>query len=281
MTPHFSSLTAAYQLHFYLSFKTQYCRPLMNAASHALVHDVLSEVCARESYHLLDADLAEDNLRLLLSLNPQQAVSKVVNMLKGNLSRQYGLVLPNQLSAQNCRSLWARGYFARSSGKVNLESARKYVESQASHHGYKGRWTGKLKFRNPDFRSPAFTLQHSLCMLDYHLVLATQNRLPIFDEAISQELIKFVMVIGRKHQFVVDRIGIMPDHMHLLLEAIPSLSPENCVRAILDNTRHWMTKHYSGVLKEMAAWDVWEPSFYAGTVGEYSTAQVRQFLRMN
>jgi REP element-mobilizing transposase RayT len=89
------------------------------------------------------------------------------------------------------------------------------------------------------------------------------------------------MAIGRKHHFAVDRIGVMPDHMHLLIESVPSLSAEECVRAVLENTRHWMTKHYSGVLRQMNAWNVWEPSFYAGTVGEYSTAQVRQFLKMS
>ena len=281
MTPHFASLNAAYQLHFYLWFKTNYGRPLLTENSRLLVQEVLAEVCARESYHLLDTDCAQDNLRLLVSLNPRQPVSKVVNMLKGNVSRQFGLAFPTQLKAQNCPSLWARGYFARSSGKVEIERVRQYLESQVAHHGYKGTWTGKLTFRNPNFKSPAFKLEHSFCMLDYHLVLATQDRLPLFDEEIASKLINYVLAIGRKHRFVVDRMSMMPDHVHLIVEAVPSLSAEACVLAILENTRHWMTKRYTGVLKEMDAWNVWEPSFYAGTVGEYTTAQVRQFLKMN
>lgn len=282
MTPHVSSLTAAYQLHFYLWFKTRYRRPLLlGDNSQSLAHAVLGEVCAREDYHLLEVDIAKDNLRLLISLNPQQAISKVANMLKGNVSRRFGLAFPHLLKAQNCPTLWAKGYFATSSGKVNIEGARQYLEAQASHHGYKGEWTKKLSFRNPDFKSPAFSLEHSLCILDYHLVMATKKRLPLLDEEIAPELFKYVIAIGRKHHFAVDRISVMPDHMHMIVEAIPSLTPEKCVQAILENTRLWMTKHYWSVLKQMDAWDVWEPSFYAGTVGEYSTAQVRQFLKMN
>jgi REP element-mobilizing transposase RayT len=69
--------------------------------------------------------------------------------------------------------------------------------------------------------------------------------------------------------------------MHLILEAMPSVSIHECVLAILNNTRYWMEKKYSGVLKQIDARDVWHPSFYAGTVGEYSTAQVKQFLGRN
>jgi REP-associated tyrosine transposase len=265
-----------------LWFKTHYRRPLLlTENTRSLVYDVLSEVATREDYHLLDTDIGQDNLRLLISLKSSQSVSDAVKLLKGNVSRQFGLVFEDKLNAYRCRSLWAKGFFARSSGKVNLTRARNYLDSQAVHHGYKGTWTRELSFRNPAFRSPAFKLAHSLCMLDYHFVVATQDRLPLLDEGIAPRLFEYIMAIGRKHHFAVDRIGVMPDHMHLIIESVPSLSAEECVRAVLENTRHWMTKHYSGVLRQMNAWNVWEPSFYAGTVGEYSTAQVRQFLKMS
>jgi len=94
----------------------------------------------------------------------------------------------------------------------------------------------------------------------------------------APNLFDYVIAIGEKHNFAIDRIGLLPDHVHLVIEATPKVSVEQCVLAILENTRHWMTKHYSGMLKQTGAWDVWQPSFYAGTVGEYSTAQVKRFL---
>ena len=280
MIPHFSSLTPAFQLHFYLWFKTYRRRPLLiGPEAQSLVNRVLGEVCGRQDYHLLDTDIDKDNVRLLLSLKPPQSISETVRFLKGNVSRQFGLAFSDQLKASDSRSLWAQGYFARSSGKTNLEAARVYVDSQASHHGYCGDWTKPLKFRNPNFESPAFKFDHVVAILDYHLVVVTQNRMPLFDEAMAPGLFDFIMTIGQKHYFAVDRIGLLPDHMHLIVQAVPSLSAHACVLAILENTRHWMTKRYNGALKQLNAWNVWEPSFYAGTIGEYSTAQVREFLR--
>jgi putative transposase len=279
ISPPFKALTAAYQLHFYLCFKTHYLLPLLaGEAEHSLVENVLEDVCARAQYHLLESQITVDHLRLLLSMKPDQTVSRAVKMLKGNLSRQFGIAFPDQLKSHKADTLWARGYFASSSGKVNLDAARKYVEAQADHHGYQGAWTSSLKFRNLDFKSPAFELEHCVCKLNYHVVLVTKSRVSIFDETIAPRLFEYVMRVGRKREFVVDRVGLLPDHFHLVIEVVPSLSIHDAVLALLNNTFQWLLKHYSGVVKQTGAWDVWQPSYYAGTVGEYSTAQVKRFL---
>src|SRR5947208_1173277 len=139
------------------------------------------------------------HLRLLLSLTPEQTISRAVKMLKGNLSRQFGRAFPDRLKRHQSRTPLAEGYFARSSGKVNLDLARKYLDAQTSHHGYKGAWTKPLKYRNPVFKYPAFQLPHSVCMLDYHLVFVTKSRTAVFHETIAPQLFQYVMAVGRKH----------------------------------------------------------------------------------
>jgi putative transposase len=278
-SPFFKALEAAYQLHFYLVFKTKYLHPLLaDPAQKSLVHNTFETVCSREDYHLLDTSITPNHIKILVSLKPQQTISNLVQKVKGNLSYQFGVESRDLLRRFDIKSFLASGYFARSSGKVNLEAARRYVETQAAHHGHKGEWIKPLSCRNATFRSPAFKLAHCFCILDYHVVLATQSRISVFDEAIAPSLFEYLMSVGNKHGFVLDRMGLMPDHIHLILEGIPTLSIEECVRAILNNTHHWMTKQFWGVLKETGAWDVWQPSFYAGTVGAFSTAQVRRFL---
>jgi len=197
-----------------------------------------------------------------------------VQMLKGNTSRQFGISFNHQLEHYRSRTLWSTGYYARTSGKVDLEKARAYVDAQVRHHEYQGQWTESLSFRNPHFSSPVFQIAHSVCILNYHIVLATQQRLALFDEAIAPNFFKYAMAVGNKHGFAIDRMGVMPDHVHLTMEARPDISPEQCVLALLENTRYWMTKNYYGVLKQTNGWDVWEPSYYVGSVGDYSTAQV-------
>jgi REP element-mobilizing transposase RayT len=273
MNPHFKALDAAYQLRFYLCLKTKYLKPtLATPEAQTLTRQVLAEVCERRKYHLLETQLSQDHLRLLISLRPHHTVAETVRMLKGNLQYRFGkepeLVAP-----------LAKGYFARSVGTVEVDRVRKYVDNQVAHHGYQGDWTKPLNYVNEDFVSPAFNFAHNVSMLDYQLVFVTQDRRQLFDESMAPRLFEYLLAIGRKHHFVVDRIGLLPDHLHLLIEGIPSVSVEQYAFAIMNNTRYWMERCYVGVLKQTKGWDVWRPSYYAGTVGEFTTVQLNHFLR--
>jgi len=194
-------------------------------------------------------------------------------MLKGNLQYQFG-------KCSSPKVQLGGGYFARSVGNVDLERVRQYVDDQIPHHGYTGEWGTALKFHNEAFTSPAFTFAHHVSILNYHLVFATQNRISLFDEVIAPNLFQYLLRISKKHQFEIDRVGVLPDHLHLVVEGIPGMSVADYALAIMNNTRHWMTQKYSGVLKEMNGWDVWRPSYYAGTVGEFTTAQLASFLKL-
>ena len=270
MKPHLTALEAAYQLHYYFWLKTYRRQPLITPEVGVLAKTVLDDVCARHEYHLLESDIAKDSLRILVSLKPTQTVSQTIKMIKGNLQYQFGKMRNGKLLAE--------GYFARSSGKVDLERVRQYVDNQTIHHGYKGDWTQELKYQNHNFSSPAFSFERCVSILNYHLVFSTQGRIPLFDEAIARGLFDYIVQVGKKHSFAIDRIGLLPDHIHMIIEGIPSISVEDYTFAILNNTRYWMEKNYFGVLKETNAWDVWQPSYYAATLGEYTNTQINSFL---
>ena len=131
---------------------------------------------------------------------------------------------------------------------------------------------------NPNFKSAAFNFDHCVCILNYQIVLVTKFRTHLLDDHIAPRLFEYIIAIGKKHGFAVDRMGLGPDHVHLIIEARPDVSVQDCALALFNNTRYWMEEEYWGVLKQANCWDVWQPSFYAGTVGEYSTAQIREFL---
>ena len=194
MNPHLTALEAAYQLHYYLWFKTHYLQPfLASADQRQWAKFVIADTCKRHDYSLLESDFDSTHLRLLISLQPKHTVSQAVKLLKGNLQYQFGKTFDGE-------KLLGRGYFARTAGRVDLERARNYVTSQLTHHGYRGEWTKPLKFRNTAFSSPAFSFEHYYTILNYHLVFATQSRLPIFDEVIGPRLFDYIIAVGKKHQ---------------------------------------------------------------------------------
>ena len=48
---------------------------------------------------------------------------------------------------------------------------------------------------------------------------------------------------------------------------------------LMNNSWAMMNRRFWGVLDQTGAWGVWDPSFYAGTIGDVTTAEVKAYLR--
>lgn len=84
LTP-YTSLSWAFQLHYYLCFRTHRRRQLFDSNEN---EGFIAEICERHEYHLLDWQRYRDQWRCLLSLLPNQNIAKTVQTLKANSSRE-------------------------------------------------------------------------------------------------------------------------------------------------------------------------------------------------
>src|SRR5690242_8077309 len=165
LTP-LTTLTWAYQLHYYLCFRTRCRRTIFSSeASIKLLSELIEQISIREAYHVLEQNSYPTQLRCLLSLRPGQTVAKAIQILKANSSRElartFGLSAP----------VWAVGYLARSSGAVRTSAVREYLDSQPTHHGYQSRVLPPVyRFRVSE---PAvLKAQHAAFELTHHLVFS-------------------------------------------------------------------------------------------------------------
>src|SRR5690242_8879525 len=110
-----SNLHWAYQLHYYLCFRTHRRRPsLASEAQKEFFAATLGEITNRHGYHLLQSKAYPDHVRCLVSLRPEQSIAEVIKTIKVNFAREYNI----QFAATP--PFWARGYLARSIGRVRL-----------------------------------------------------------------------------------------------------------------------------------------------------------------
>ena len=268
----FTELRWAYQLHYYICFRTRWRRAQFGENDKRdLVARFVAEVCGNHDYHLLQQKVYPDHLRCLVSLKPDHAISRVVNKLKSNVSRQFcaeiGLEPP----------LWATGYLARSVGRVRIQAVKQYLAHQAEHHGY------GMRLNPPVFRYRAkepvvLRAEHAVFDLSHHLVLATRYRRSIFQSDLGNELINYWVRVALRHGFAIDEATVLPDHVHMLVRLPTKLSIEECAMALMNNSQHWMGKQHAHALVREGVDRVWEPSAYAGTCGIVTTAQVKAFL---
>ncbi len=266
------TISWAYQLHYYLCFRTRRAAAVFNTPEHVEAIDVaLREICEQHDYHPLQSKVYPDHLRCLLSLRPAQTISKVIQTIKANSARlfnaQFGLAPP----------LWGRGFLARSVGRVRLSVVKQYINGQAEHHGYEKRVRPPVS-RYSSEEAVTLSAAHASFDLNHHLVFATRYRRGVFDSALGASLIQYWQRVASARGFAIDRVTCVPDHTHLLVRTAPKLSIEECALALLNNGQYFVGKHGPEAMIQAKIEQLWQASAYAGTTGKVTTALVKAFL---
>ncbi len=122
---------AVYDLKYHVVWITKYRKALLTGAVGLRVRELLRQTCASLDVYIVKGHIAKDHVHLLVSVPPKIAVSDLVKRLKGRSSRK--LLQENEVLRQVLwgRHLWARGYFAASTGNVTDEIVAEYIEKQA------------------------------------------------------------------------------------------------------------------------------------------------------
>ena len=273
--PLFEDLASAYQLHYYICVRTKLNKPIFTAPIRAGFQPHLESICQQYGYHPLRWKVYEDQFRVLLSLRPEHWLADVVGRLKGNLSR----LLRKDHKGLSAGRVWSRGYLAKSIGKVDQTTVSTYIANQAAHHGYVGGAASLVCSYDGMAALPElWRHNHATFNLSHHLVLETQYHKDVFDHVTGQSLIDYWLRVAKRKGFEIGQIRILPNHAHLFVCLFPTMSALECVRTLMNNSWAMMSKRYWSVLKQTDVWNLWEGSFYAGSTGNVTTAQVKSYL---
>lgn len=275
-TTPFNSPHAAYQLHYYICLRTKLNKPVFTPSIRASLDNHLNAICDYCRYHVLERNSEENHLRLALSVRPEHSIAEAVKRIRGNLSRllcaEYAELEPGRL--------WSQGYFVKSIGKVEESVIARYIATQAEHHGFTGSSASLVcEYDEPGTPPTLCFRNHVAFNLTHHLVLDTQRHAHVFDDVTGKSLIEYWLRVAEKKAFQIAQIRVLPNHSHLRVRLRSTMSALECVLALMNNSWAMMNRRFWGVLKQTDAWDVWEPSFYAATTGDVTTAEVKAYLR--
>jgi REP-associated tyrosine transposase len=121
---------ATYDLKYHLVWITKYRKKVLRGQVAIRLRELIRQTCATLEVYIDSGHIAVDHVHLLVSVPPQVSVSDLMQRLKGRSSRKM-LEEFGELNRQFWgRHLWARGYFAASSGNVTDEIIKQYIESQ-------------------------------------------------------------------------------------------------------------------------------------------------------
>ena len=110
--------------------------------------------------------------------------------------------------------------------------------------------------------------------LKYHLVWVPKYRKKILEEEMREYLKGIFEKIAQEYEFEIDTIGIMEDHVHILIEAPPSYSPSQVVQVLKSISARELFKKFPKVKKMMWSGKIWNEGYFVRSIGDKVTADV-------
>ncbi len=121
---------SVYDIKYHLVWITKYRKPVLQGEVAERVRELVREQCKTMDIEIISGHVSKDHIHLLVSVPSHHSVSKVMQKIKGKTSHKMLMEFKTLQRKFWGRHLWARGYFAASSGNVTDEVIMKYIEEQ-------------------------------------------------------------------------------------------------------------------------------------------------------
>jgi len=121
---------SVYELKYHVVWITKYRKRVLSSLIGKRLREILKESCMSLDVEIIKGHVSSDHVHMLVSVPPSISVSNLMKSLKGRSSRK----LMNEFRVLKRefwgRHLWARGYFACTTGNVTDEIIKDYIENQ-------------------------------------------------------------------------------------------------------------------------------------------------------
>lgn len=114
---------------------------------------------------------------------------------------------------------------------------------------------------------------HNVTVLIYHLVFPAKYRRVVFDEQVDEVLCEICLDIENRYQMKFLEIGTDQDHVHFLVQSVPTYRVTNLVTMIKSLTAREIFKRCPQVKKKLWGGEFWSDGYFASTVGRYGNEE--------
>ena len=115
---------------------------------------------------------------------------------------------------------------------------------------------------------------HNVTVLLYHLVFPAKYRRAVFDADVDEVLRAVCLEIGKRYQMKFLEIGTDRDHVHFLVQAVPTYSVSRLVTVIKSITAREIFRRCPQVKRQLWGGEFWTDGYFAGTVGKHGNETV-------
>ena len=111
-------------------------------------------------------------------------------------------------------------------------------------------------------------------MLLYHIVCPAKYRRKVFTEEVEKTLKDICVGISERYEINFIEIGADKDHVHFLIQGIPSISVTSIVKIVKSITAREIFLKHKEIKRLLWGGNLWTSGYYANTVGQYGNEKV-------
>ena len=117
---------------------------------------------------------------------------------------------------------------------------------------------------------------HNVSLILYHLVCPVKCRQKVFTKETEDTLKNICWGIAQRYEITFVEIGADEDHVHFLIQSVPTLSPTKIARIIKSITAREMFDRHAELRKTLWGGRFWTSGFYVNTVGKSGNEEAIQ-----
>ena len=114
----------------------------------------------------------------------------------------------------------------------------------------------------------------------YHMVFPAKYRRAVIDEQVDEVLKEVCLAISARYQMKFLEIGTDKDHVHFLIQSVPTYSVTKIVRMLKSVTAREIFRRCPQVKKQLWGGEFWTDGFFASTVGKHGDeAMISKYVK--
>lgn len=124
------------------------------------------------------------------------------------------------------------------------------------------------------------SLNHSKFIITYHIIFVCKYRKKLLTRY-REDIKQILFDISKKYDFIIEEMEVDKDHIHIMVESVPKVSPLQIVRVLKQQSTIQIWRIYK---KELGKYywkenTFWTDGYFCSTIGEVSSKTLKHYIQ--
>ena len=121
---------------------------------------------------------------------------------------------------------------------------------------------------------------HNVTVLIYHYVCPAKYRRAVIDPKVDEIIKEICLEIEKRYEIKFLEIGTDKDHVHFLIQSVPTYSPTKIIQMVKRLTAREVFKKAPEVKQQLWGGEFWSDGNYVSTVGQKGSEEtIRKYVK--